>query len=136
MRCTLSSAGVPLGSVLLAAADRTVAPLETLPAYLGSQVREVARAIGIAFHAIDWSGRLAPRVGSRALASAVARAHELQCTLCLTDERGSQVPVASVLVIEFPRDRLPIAVVNLRERPALRGAALRPGVPSQTEKSR
>ena len=126
MRCTLASVGVPLGTVVLGSVERTIAPLEALPAYDGSHAREVARAVGIAFRAIDWSRRLGPAVRARALASAIARAHDLQASLTLADDRGVQFPVGRILVIEVPRDPVPIVVVSLREGPASRGAPIRP----------
>lgn len=135
MRCTLSSVGVPLGTVVLTAGERTIAPLDVAPAYALSEVRQVARAIGIAFHAIDWA-RLAPRVRARALAAAVVRVHELQCMLSLTDAHGSDVPAASVLVIEFTRDPVPLVVVNLRDLPSNRDALVAPRVRRDVESAR
>jgi hypothetical protein len=124
MRCTLASVGVPLGSVVLSAGEQTIASLERLPGYEGSYAREVARAVGIALRAIDWSGRLTSVVRTRALAAAIVRAHEIKDSLTLTDQRGFQLPVARIIVIEFPRDPVPVVVVNLRDLPAARGAEL------------
>ena len=59
---------------------------------------------------------------------------ELTVALCLSDERGSQVQVASIVVIEFPRDLVPLVVVNFRDLPSSRGAALTP--PSRTPGAR
>ena len=127
MRCTLSSVGVPLGSVVLAPGERTIAPLDPLRAFETSDTRASARAVGIALRVLAWSRRLSPHVRSRVLASAIARAHEQQSALTLADERGAQIPVARILVIEFPRDRVPIVIVNLRDEPA--GCVVRGTVP-------
>lgn len=120
---------MPLGSVVLGPVERTIAPLEPLPAYDASHVRDAARSVGIALRVIGWSARLRPHVRARALASALARGHALLGTFTLTDEHGAQIPAARILVIEFPRDPVPIVVVNLRDQPASRAAVLEPTAP-------
>ena len=117
MRYSVTLDGIPFGEVELVGAPRAIGTLRPDHAYAARGIRKRACALGIALRLVG-SDRVDGTVASRALAAAVAQMHLLQDRLGLRDADGRSVAIVHVAVVEFPRDRRPMVVAQLREQAA------------------
>src|SRR5262245_34525151 len=113
MLYTLTFDGIPLGRVVLNGSPRAVGTLISLPAFEGVGVRAVARRVGLALR-LAGSAFVHPSVVSRALSNAILGAMRVQDRLGLRDLLGAHVSIIRIVVVEFPRDRWPLVVAELR----------------------
>ena len=130
MRYSVTLDGIPFGEVELVGAPRAIGTLRPDHAFEARGLRKRACALGIALRLVG-SDRVDGSVTRRALATAVAHMHLLQDRLGLRDADGRSVAIVHVLVVEFPRDRQPVVVAQLREQaaPVLAEAYTRFGKP-------
>jgi hypothetical protein len=115
MRYVVTLDGIPFGEVELVGAPRAIGTLRPDHAYAARGLRKRACALGIALRLVG-SDRVERSRTSRALAAAVAQMHVLQDRLGLRDADGRSVAIVHVIVVEFPRDRQPLVVAQLREQ--------------------
>lgn len=117
MRYRVTLDGIPVGAADLVGAPRAVGTLVPTASYSGTGLRKRARRLGVALRLLA-SRRVAAAVVGRALGGAVAHMALLQDRFGIEDEHGRSVAIIHVLVVELPRDRLPMVVVQLREQAA------------------
>jgi hypothetical protein len=127
---TLTVDGIPVGRVNLTNAPRGVGQLIPLTAFDTSGLRAAARRLGLALRVLG-ARSIPASVSARALTGALQESLDLRDRLGLVDISGSHAAVIDIVVVEFPRDHVPLVVARLREQAAPRGATLRvtPGEP-------
>jgi len=132
---TLTFDGIPIGRVDLNGSPRAVGTLIPLSAFDDFRVRVVARRLGLALR-VSGSRRVNPSVVSSALSRALLGAVRVQERLGLRDLRGANVAIVRIVVVEFPRDRWPVVVAELRDQAAPSRSELAPLVGGPGERSR
>ena len=116
MRYHVTLDGIPVGAADLVGAPRAIGTLVPTMSY-SAALRKEALRLGVALRLLG-SRRVEATVVSRALAGAVARMAVLQDRLGIEDDHGRSVAIIHIIIAEFPRDRLPMVVVQLREQAA------------------
>ena len=124
MLYTLTLDGIPVGHVDLDGAPRAVGLLVPVASFEASGLRTIAKRVGIALRAFA-SPRVPGSVAARALIVSLVHAGQVQDRLGLVDAWAGHAAIVHVLVTEFPKDRQPVVVAELREQAAPRGAERR-----------
>ena len=117
MFCTLMLDGVPLGQVELTGAPRAIGFLAPLDGYDATGFRAHARRLGVSLTLVG-TDLVRPAVVARALSRSLTGLAELQDRLSLQTIQGDHVAIVQVVVVEFPRDDVPVVVAELREQAA------------------